>query len=325
MLSRRRIMLTAGLALMLMSAPAMAQVERLKVVATFSILADLTRNVGGERVEVATLVGFDGDTHAFSPTPAHAKTLATAKVIVVNGLGLEGWMTRLIKASGTKATRIVAAKGIKSRKMEADHHDDHDQVDDKRHAQNKKHEPGRKDAHDHGETDPHAWQSVANAKIYVANIRDGLSKIDRAGASIYAANANAYLARLDALEAEIKEAIAQIPADRRKIITNHDAFGYFRAAYGLEFISPEGVSTGVDASAKDVARIITQIKKEKIPAVFLENISDPRLMQRIAEESGAKIGGKLFSDALSGPGAPAATYIDMMRYNIKQFTAALTH
>ena len=208
-------------------------------------------------------------------------------------------MTRLVKASGTKAPMVVASKGIKPRKMADEDH------------------PGEE------ATDPHAWQSIANAKIYVANIRDGLGKADPAGKAIYAANAKAYLAKLDALEKEVKAAIQKIPADHRKIITTHDAFGYFGAAYGMEFISPEGVSTDAEPSAKDVAGIIRQIKKQKIPAVFIENISDPRMMQRIAKESGAKIGGTLYSDALSTPDGPAGSYIDMMRNNIRELAKAL--
>jgi zinc/manganese transport system substrate-binding protein len=171
--------------------------------------------------------------------------------------------------------------------------------------------------------DPHAWQSIANAKVYVANIRDGLSKVDPANASVYAANATAYLAALDALERDVRAAIEKIPADRRKIITTHDAFGYFGDAYGMAFISPEGVSTDAEASARDVAKIVTQIKREKIPAVFIENISDPRLMQQIARETGARIGGTLYSDALSDADGPAATYVEMMRNNIRQLSTAL--
>jgi zinc/manganese transport system substrate-binding protein len=285
----------AGLSLLLVATPAFAQ-TKLKVVATFSILADLTRNVGGDRVEVASLVGPNGDAHVFSPSPADAATVAGAKVVVTNGLGLEGWVTRLIKASGTNATVVETTGGITSRTMEED---------------------GKT------ETDPHAWQSVANAKVYVANIRDGLTKADPAGASAYAANARSYITRLDVLEAEVKAAIARIPEAHRKIITTHDAFGYFGAAYGMEFISPEGVSTDTEASAKDVARIIIQIRKERIPAVFMENISDPRLMRQVAKETGATIGGKLYSDALSESAGPAATYIDMMLHNIKEFGLAL--
>jgi zinc/manganese transport system substrate-binding protein len=194
---------------------------------------------------------------------------------------------------------VVASRGIKPRKMEDEDH------------------PG------HMVTDPHAWQAIGNAKVYVANIRDGLSQADPAGKAIYAANATAYLAKLDALEGEAKAAIARIPADHRKIITTHDAFGYFGDAYGMEFISPEGVSTDAEPSAKDVAKIIDQVKRQKIPAVFMENVTDPRMMQQIARETGAKIGGTLYSDALTDAKGEAPTYIDMFRHNIRQLTAAL--
>ena len=302
MLTRRR-MLTAAAALGAQwTVPAFAQEnaqQKLKAVATFSILGDLVANVGGARTDVATLVGPNSDAHVYSPTPADAKTLAQAKVVVVNGLGLEGWLTRLVTASGSRAATVTASTGIKPRRMEDEHHG--------------------------GQfvTDPHAWQSIANAKIYVTNIRDGLVKVDPDGRAAYAANATAYLAKLDALEADVKAAIERIPADRRRIITTHDAFGYFGAAFGMEFIAPQGVSTESEASAKDVAKIITQIRTQKIPAVFMENISDPRLMQQIARETGAKIGGTLYSDALSGANGPAATYIDMMRNNVREFAAAL--
>jgi zinc/manganese transport system substrate-binding protein len=172
-------------------------------------------------------------------------------------------------------------------------------------------------------TDPHAWQSVANAKIYVANIRDALSRADPAGKDSYDANAKVYLAKLDALDSEVKDDIGKIPADRRKVITTHYAFGYFGDAYGMEFIAPEGLSTDAEPSAKDVATIITQIRREKIPAVFMENIGDPRLMREIASETGAKIGGTLYSDALSEPNGPAGSYIDMMRHNAGEFDKAL--
>ena len=297
--TRRHVLCLAGFAAVLTGAPAMAQ-SKINVAATFSIMADLVSNVGGDRVEVTALVGPNSDSHVFSPTPADAKKLAAAKVVFVNGLGLEGWMTRLVSASGSKAQTFTASTGIKTRKMEDDHH------------------PGRM------VTDPHAWQSIANAKIYVANIRDGLSKADPAGKNAYDANAVAYLAKLDALEQEVKTAIGKIPADHRRIITTHDAFGYFGGAYGMEFISPEGVSTDAQPSARDMAKIIAQIRKQKIPAVFMENITDPRLMQQIAKETGAKIGGTLYSDALSDTKGPAATYIDMMRSNINELSKALT-
>jgi zinc/manganese transport system substrate-binding protein len=278
--------------------------ERLKVVASFSIVADFVKNVGGNRVEVVTLVGPDGDAHVYSPTPADARRLADAKVVVMNGLGFEGWMSRLVKASGTKALTVEAAKGVKTTRTGERNRHGH--------------------SHAHASIDPHAWQNIANAKVYVANIRDGLIKADPAGKEAYETNARDYLVRLDVLEDEVKAAVARIPADRRKIIMGHESFGYFEAAYGLDFIAPQGVSTEAEASAKDVARIIQQIRREKIAAVFLENVSDPRLIERIAKETGAKIGDKLYSDALSAPDGPAGTYIDMMRHNIRAFSEALS-
>lgn len=290
-------------------APAAAQqAQPIPVVASFSILGDLVKNVGGERIAVSTLVGPNGDAHVFQPAPADAKKVAAAKVVFVNGLGFEGWMERLVKASGTKAEMVTASTGVQSREMEEE---------DEGHAKG-----GH--AHAHEITDPHAWQSVGNVKLYVANIRDGLIAADPEGKASYEANASAYLAKLDALEAEVKAAIGAIPAERRRIITSHDAFGYFGAAYGMEFIAPQGVSTEAEASAKDVAKIIRQIKAEKIPAVFMENVSDPRLVKRIASETGAKIGGTLYSDALSDDKGPASTYIGMMQNNIREFSAALS-
>ena len=279
-------------------AGAQTPAEKLEVVATFSIVADFVREVGGDRVALTTLVGPDGDAHVYSPAPGDSRRLAQAKLIVSNGLGLEGWMARLIKSSGTKAALVEAAKGVKARKSD--------------------------DAHAHGGFDPHAWQDVSNAKVYVANIRDALASADPAGREVYDANATAYLDALDALDREVRAAVAAIPPERRRIITTHDAFGYFKAAYGLDFVAPQGVSTEAEASAKDVARIIRQIKAERIPAVFLENVSDPRLMDRIARETGARTGPKLYSDALSGPDGPAGTYIAMVRHNIRAFSEALS-
>jgi zinc/manganese transport system substrate-binding protein len=290
------------LAVLCGAAPALADPERLRVVATFSILGDLVSQVGGERVAVTTLVKPDADAHGYAPAPSDARTLAAADLVVVNGLGLEGWIDRLIKASGAKAPVVVASKGIKPIE-EADDH-------------------GHGHAHDH-HADPHAWQSIANAKVYVANIRDGLAKRDPAHAAAYAARATAYLGELDALEGEVRATIAKIPPAQRRIITTHDAFGYFTAAYGLTFIAPQGVSTDSEASPRDVARIVRQIRAEKIPAVFLETIADPRLMEQIARESGAAIGGKVYSDALSAPDGPAPTYVAMMRNNLTAFARAL--
>ena len=273
------------------AAPVRAQ-DRLNVVASFSILGDFASNVGGERVSVSTLVGPNGDVHVYTPAPADAKKIADAKLVVINGLGLEGWLPRLVQSSGSKATIVAATNGIAPLKIGSD-------------------------------ADPHAWQSVANAKIYVANIRDALVAADPADTAIYRANAQTYLAKLDALDREVRDAIVQIPESRRKVISTHDAFGYFAAAYGVTFIAPQGVSTDSEASARDVAGIITQIKTSKIPAVFLENVSDPRLMRRISAETGARIGGTLYSDSLTDQKGEAPTYIDMVRHNIKALTSAL--
>lgn len=299
--------MTIALALLgtLMALPAHAQSARpVKAVATFSILKDLVAQIGGERVDVVALVQPDGDAHVYEPTPADARTLSSAAVIFTNGLGLEGWLDRLIASSGTRARIVVATSGIKPKPSEEGEH-----------AQAK---PAAEN------WDPHAWQNVANARIYAANIRDALVAIDPEGQAGYGERAAAYTARLDALDAEVKAAIAALPRDRRKVITSHDAFGYFAAAYGLDFIAPQGVSTETEASARDVGRIISQIKREKIPAVFVENISNPRLIQRIAKETGARIGDKVYSDSLSGPDGPAGTYIAMMRHNITAFTKALS-
>jgi len=296
MLTRRHLFTGSGAFAALAALPALAH-DKLRVLATFSILANFVRNVGGDRVDVAALVGPNSDAHVYAPAPADARKVADAKVVITNGLGFEGWMNRLVRASGSKAMIIVATTGISVRRAAG--------------------------GHGHGDADPHAWQSAANASVYVANIRDGLVTADPAGADAYQAHAAAYLARLDALDAEVKQAVATIPADRRRVISTHDAFGYFQQAYGIEFIAPQSVSTETEPSARDVARIITQIKREKIPAVFLENITDPRLMQRIAQETGARIGGKLYSDALTEANGEAPTYIEMMRHNIRQIATAL--
>jgi len=296
----RRLLLAAAV-VTVCAVPAAAQ-EKLPVIASFSILGDFVKSVGGGRIALTTLVGPDGDAHVYSATPADAKNLAEAKVVFINGLGFEGWMNRLVKASGTKASLVTATRGIKTQRMAG----------------------GDSHGHSNAESDPHAWQSVANVRVYVANIRDGLVKADPAGKTEYESNAKAYLEKLDALEKEIRTAVDSIPKGRRKVITSHDSFAYFRAAYGIDFVAPQGVSTESEASAQDVAKIIRQIRAQKIPAVFLENVSDTRLVKRIADETGARIGGTLYSDALSDEKGPAPTYIDMMRHNLRQFAEALT-
>lgn len=295
-----------GLTLLFGTAGAVSAVEgKLKAVATFSILADLVKEIGGEAVTVTSLVGPDSDAHGFSPTPEDARRLAAADIVFMNGLGFEGWIERLIKASGTKAPVIVASRDITPIAGPDDHgHAGHDH------------------GHDHS-ADPHAWQSIPNVKLYVAAIRDGLAKVDPERAAEFAAKAAAYTEKLDALDAEIRAIIAEIPAARRQVITSHDSFGYFAKAYGLRFVAPKGLSSESEAGPADIARIIRQIRKEKIPAVFLETVADPRLMQQIARESGARVGGRIYSDALSGPEGPAPNFLAMMRANLRAFSEAL--
>ncbi|WP_315764742.1 MULTISPECIES: metal ABC transporter substrate-binding protein [unclassified Bradyrhizobium] len=288
----RRFCLVLSVALFgLVSAHAHAD-ARLNVVASFSILGDFVRQVGGDKVNVTTLVGPDSDVHVYTPTPHDAKDVAEARLLVVNGLGLEGWLPRLLQASGAKARIVTVTQGITPRKRGAD-------------------------------ADPHAWQSVKNAMIYVTDIRDALVAADAADADTFKRNADRYLAELDGLDREVRAEIEKIPPERRKVISTHDAFGYFADAYGVEFIAPLGVSTETEPSARDLAGIIAQIKRAQIPAVFLENFNDDRLISRIAAETGAKVGGTLYSDALSEENGPAPTYIAMVRHNIKALTSAL--
>jgi zinc/manganese transport system substrate-binding protein len=325
-----------ALAITLLGLPASAQAaDKIKAVASFSILGDMVKEVGGDRVEVTTLVGPDGDAHVYEPTPADAKNLAASNILFVNGLGFEGWMERLEKSSGFKGPVVVASKGVSPRTMieaEGHHHgdehakgEDHDHEEDAKDEEHEEHSKGEEHEHEEEEvTDPHAWQSLANGKIYVANIRDGLIAADPEGKAAYEANAAKYLDAIAKEEAAVKDTLGKLPQDRRRIITSHDAFGYFGAAYGIEVIAPEGVSTESEASAKDVASIIRQIKAEHIPAVFIENITDHRLLDQIARETGAKIGGTLYTDALSEPDGPAPTYLDMFRHNLETLSQALS-
>jgi zinc/manganese transport system substrate-binding protein len=286
----RRLLLCV---LLLIASPLHAA-ERLNVVASFSILGDFVRNVGGDRVDVTTLVGPDSDVHVYTPAPSDAKRIADANLVIVNGLGLEGWLPRLVQSAGSKAQVVTVSAGIVPLKLGS-------------------------------AADPHAWQSVPNARIYVSDIANALAAADPDDAEFFRARAKAYLDKLEALDREVREAVAKIPPERRKVISTHDAFGYFAAEYGVQFVAPLGVSTETEPSARDIAAIIGQIKAQKIPAVFLENISDDRLIRRIAAETGAKVGGTLISDGLTGEKGLAPTYIDMVRHNIKALTSALDH
>ncbi len=289
--------------------------EPLKVVASFSIIGDLAKNVGGDRVAITTLVGPNGDAHVYEPRPADAAALSSAAIVLVNGVQLEGFLPRLVEASGSKAPVVEVSKGVELLKSADDEHHG-----EEAHGEA---EAGHDHGHRHGAFDPHAWQSVANARIYVTNIAAAFCAADAAGCDAYRANADAYNRTLASLDAEIRADVAAIPDDKRTVITSHDAFGYFEHAYGLKFIAPEGVSTDAEASAADVAALIRQVREDKAAAIFVENITNASLINQIASETGLKLGGELFSDALSDADGPAATYVDMMRHNIETIRGAL--
>ncbi len=320
MFNKLRIATFLGAAAMLSAVALPATAADLKVVASFSIIADFAKNVGGDRIELTTLVGPDGDAHVYEPKPTDAVAMAGADVVLVNGLQFEGFLQRLVDASATKASIVELTKGVETLKMEEEgHHDEAAEAKEgEEHAAEE--EEGH---HHHGDVDPHAFQSVPNAEIYVKNIADAFCAANSAGCQTYQANATAYTAKLKALDAEVKAAVESIPADKRTIITSHDAFGYFAHQYGITFLAPEGISTESEASAADVAALIKQVKEDKASAIFVENITNQRLIEQIAAETGLKVGGTLFSDALSDESGPAPTYIDMMRGNIATIRGAI--
>lgn len=282
----------------------------LKVVASFTIIADFAKNVGGDRVDIITIVGPDGDAHVYEPSPADAVAMAKADVVLVNGLHFEGFLQRLVDASATKASIVTLTKGVRP-------------IDFKPEFADADAAEGAGTGGGKTVTDPHAFQSIANAKIYVKNIADAFCAADKDGCDSYKANAAAYTTKLDALEGEVKTAIQSIPEAKRVVITSHDAFGYFEHAYGLTFLAPQGISTDSEPSAADVAKLVSQVKQDKAAAIFVENITNPRLIEQIASETGIKVGGTLFSDALSPSDGPASTYIDMMHNNITQIKGAI--
>lgn len=286
-----------AVALGLLLTPAHAQ-DRLAVVASFSILGDLVRVIGGDKVAVANLVGPDEDAHVFEPKPQDAKNLLQSKLLVTNGLGFEPWAQKLVKSAGYKGTVVVASQGIKTRTM-----------------------PQAKGSS--AETDPHAWQDPTHVMVYVRNIAAALSQIDPANAALYQANTLAYVNALQTLDADAKAEFAGIAEPKRKVITSHDAFGYFGARYGIQFLAPRGLSTQTDPSAKQVARFIQQLQQEKIKAVFVENMSDPKLLSQLSKDVGVAVGGTLYVDALSGASGPAASYLKLMRHNIALLAAGM--
>ena len=295
MLSRIFLLSAAIPALIAFSAPVSA--AELKAVASFTVLADIVKQVGGKHVTVTSLVKPDGDPHEFEPAPSDAKNLKAADVVFVSGLGLEGWMDRLISASGYKGTPVTVSEGIKTRSMEED---------------------GKT------VTDPHVWNSPVNVKVWVENIETALAAADPADKSDFKANAQAYLKTLDDLDAFAHAKFDTIPEDRRKVLTSHDAFGYFGREYKVTFLSPLGVSTETEASAGDVANLIEQIKAEHVKTYFFENSNDPRLVKQVAKATGAEPGGELYVESLSKTKGPAPTYEKMFRYNVEQISGAMS-
>jgi zinc/manganese transport system substrate-binding protein len=280
----------AGVALAasyLMSAPGHAA-EPLRVVASFSILGDLVHAVGGDRVTVTTLVGADADAHEFQPKPSDAKTIVQSGLLVVNGLNFEPWASKLAKSAGYQGGTVVAAQGVKPLA-----------------------------------SDPHAWQNPNNVVLYVRNIAAGLSKADPGNASSYQANAESYVRELLTLDTWATAEFAAIPMPKRKVITSHDAFGYLAAQYQIRFLAPQGITTDAQPTAKGVAQLIRQIQREKIRAVFVENMSDPKLLAQLSQDAGVRVGASLYSDALSAPDKPGATYLQMMRHNVTQLVAGM--
>ena len=284
----RRILVAGSIALSLLTAGAATAANKIAVTASFSILGDLVQAVGGERVNVTTLVGPNQDAHSFDPKPGDIKALAGAQMLVTNGLHFEPWAAKLAKSAGFKGETVVASAGVKARP-----------------------------------SDPHAWQNPNNVIQYVRNIAAGLSRADASGAATYQANAEAYVKELQALDTWAKAQFADIPVVKRKVITSHDAFGYFSAQYMVKFLAPQGINTETEPSARQVATLIKQIQREKIKAVFVENMSNPKLIEQLSKDAGATVGASLYSDALSGPDQPGSTYLQMMRHNVTQLAAGM--
>lgn len=281
--------LPISLALGAMLISPLALAKTVDAVASFTVLADIVKQVGGDHVKVKSLVGPNGDPHTFEPTPQDSQALAQADVVFVSGLGLEGWMDRLVSASGYKGTLVVASNGINTREM----------VDEGKTI-----------------TDPHAWNSMANGIIYATNVMNALIKADPQDAAAIRKQGESYIQQLQKLDSWAKTAFAAVPQNKRKVLTSHDAFGYFGQRYGVEFLAPVGFSTEAEASASDVASIIKQLKAEHINTYFMENQTDPRLVKQIASATGAKPGGELYPEALSEANGPAASYEAAFKHNV---------
>lgn len=263
------------------------------VVTTFSILQDMVHEIAGDKIDLKNLVGPNQDAHVFEPRPENAKDLTHAKLVIKNGLGFEGWLDRLIQASGFHGQVVVVSKGIRPI------------VHGKRRF-----------------ADPHAWHSLENAQIYVDNIVEGLSTLLPEEAKYFEARGEAYKKQLKVLEEKTRRELDPIPVEQRKVICNHSAFDYLGREFDITFFAPLGISTDAEPSALAVAKLIERIKKEKIHVMFVENISNARLLEQISKETGITIAGVLYSDALSEPGTEADTYLKMMEFNLSALVKA---
>jgi zinc/manganese transport system substrate-binding protein len=312
LISRRRLIVGAG-ALALVNAFPVAAQAPLKVTATFSILADWVRQIGGDHLALTAIVPAGGDAHTFDPNPDQVASIADAALIFEIGIGFETWLDDMVAASGTAATRIVASDGVALLTGDEEEHDG-----DEAHHED--------DGHDHGQIDPHIWGDVASAIQAAGTIRDALTAADPGHAAGYAANATAYIEALQALDTRIRDQVATISAGQRKLVTTHDTFGYYAHAYGFEIAGTAlgSLSTeGGDPSARDIATLVGEIEDSGVPAIFAENVTGTDLMQVIADEAGVELAPPLYTDALSEADGPAATYIDMMTYNTQTIVTAL--
>ncbi|MDN3555788.1 metal ABC transporter solute-binding protein, Zn/Mn family [Halomonas maura] len=320
-LSPRAAALLAGAsALLALSANAPAA-ERVQVLASFSILADMVERVGGEHVEVTALVGPDSDAHVFTPRPTDARALAEADLVVFNGLQFEGWMERLTGASDYAGPTVVATDGIEAALAadeDAHGHDDgaHDAHDTADEANQDEHHD-----HDHGGRDPHAWQDLGLGPLYVTNIRDGLISADPDHADVYRERAARYLEEIAAMDAEIQALVEALPEDT-SVITGHDSFGHFARAYGVSFLSPVGLSSEAEPSAANMARLIDVIRERNVQALFHENMTSPAMIDQLAEETDLPVAGTLYADALAAEGE-ASSWLGMMRHNARLLHDAL--
>lgn len=288
--------LPVSLAIGAMAISPFSMAKTVNAVASFTVLADIVKQVGGDQVKVKSLVGPDGDPHTFEPTPQDSLALSKADVVFVSGLGLEGWMDRLVTASGYKGQPVVASHGVTTRSME---------------------EEGV------SITDPHAWNSMQNGVIYATNVMNALIKADPDDAAAIRQRGENYIQQLKKLDSWAKTAFQAIPLEKRKVLTSHDAFGYFGQRYDVSFLAPVGFSTEAEASASDVGSLIDQLKQQHINSYFIENQTDPRLVKQIASATDAQPGGELYPEALSATSGPAATYEAAFKHNVNAMLSSM--